>query len=229
MYRRAFLYCLLIVCSLLSTSFAEIQYVEVDDSVSGSWIVTVKDGKITSRPFPKVIKLNSGPINPPDTEPTTPVTPATEFIKTVKTETQTVLSNGGTKTTGAALASVYSIVGDRVANGEITLAQWPTAIRAASDALLVLQDDKAKWTDFRKRLSESFTVIQSKGLLDTKDEVAQALRDVATGMNQATGFSSARHLAKDARAEKGILDGIDIVKIMQLIELIMKILEAFNK
>lgn len=235
MYRRTMLVALAIVCSItapsvMRQSFAEVVLVRVEDSKNATFLITVKDGVVTVNPIKRVITAGTITTQPPDNPDNPPPTtePNKELIAQIKTETQTVLTAGGTKTSGAAIASVYSLVSDKVSKGEIALDKWPAALSQATDAVFIIQQDKAQWKTFRDRLGASLTAIQQRGALDTKEEVASTLKDIATGMNQATGFSATRHLDKNARTEKGILDGIDIEQIMKLIELILKLLEAFK-
>lgn len=235
MYRRTglstMLVALAIVCSITLQSFAEVVLVRVEDSKNATFLITVKDGVVTVNPIKRVITAGTITTQPPDNpdNPNPPTTePNKELIAQIKTETQTVLTAGGSKTSGAAIASVYSLVSDKVSKGEIALDKWPAALSQATDAVFIIQQDKAQWKTFRDRLGASLTAIRQRGALDTKEEVASTLRDIATGMNQATGFSATRHLDKNARTEKGILDGIDIEQIMRLIELILKLLEAFK-
>ena len=226
-----YLLTLLTLFSLVSTSLAEIIILEVDDTKPGVWKVTVgTDGSVKTDPIKRVIRLNptGGPVVPPD--PTVPVN-LKPFTDTIKRLTDEAIAGGGSKTTAAAIASVYSLVGDKVQDGSIAVAAWPKAIKDASDAIFILQTDKDKWVDFRAKLSTSLGALQQVGELDIKDKVSPVLKAVSAGMNQSSGFQPAMHGNRKlamAKSEEGILDGIDIDKIIRLIELIMKILEAFG-
>lgn len=166
----------------------------------------------------------------PGTPPTTPPSTLTPFEQEVKAQTQTVLGNeGGTKTTGAALSEVYSRVSAGVADGSIPPEQALGAIRAATNLVLVEMPDKGSWGGWRTAIGDALTKLQQEGALASKAQMASALRQISNGLNAATGYTpQIQSAVQKGDAAKGILDGINIEKIIELIKLIMELLKLFG-
>jgi hypothetical protein len=183
-------------------------------------------GGVTIRPL-RLIRV--GQPQPPDQPPGSP----SPFELEVKRRTQTVLDNGGTKTTAVGIASVYSLVGDGVASGSIGLDQWEDLLKAATTAVLNKRpDDAAKWTKFCTDLGTAVDQFKRDGRLDTATRVAAMLHAAADGINGAAGFtgtpaSVSRLKDTDGKAD-GILDGIDLAQIIELVRLIMDLIKLLS-
>lgn len=199
-------------------------------------IIVGADGKVTAiRPL-AVWTIGGNPTNPPPTNPpTNPPAGPTAFEAEVERLTKDVLSKGGTKTTGAALSSVYSLVADEVAADRIAPANALPAIKAATDLVLAKQADAASWGVWRQNVGDALTILNQQGQLGTKEQVSAALKQIAGGLNRGTGFSFAPSELVSwgpgrvgiAKAE-GILDGINIAQLVELIKLVMELLKLFG-
>jgi hypothetical protein len=206
----------------------------VDDSKPATYLVTVHaDRTVTIAPF-RVVRPGQGPpTSPPNVPPTNPPpgNNPSPFEAEIERMTRDVLSKGGTQTTGAALSSVYSLVADEVLAGRIEPASALPAIKAATNLVLAKQADAAAWAGWRTSVGDALTQLP----LDTKEQMWAALRQVANGLNRATGFNvSPAELVKwDAgrlavgKAD-GILDGIDLAQLVELIKLVMELIKLFQ-
>lgn len=208
---------------LPSMALAEIIVIKIDDSKDGDYLVSVKDGVVTANPIKRVITLG------PNSQPEDPLPPNVPFEKAIQDLTKTTLDNGGSKTTGAGIAAVYSLVSSGVSDGSITTDKWVSAVNAGTNAILAAQGDAAKWKSFRDDLSKVLTALSNQGLLDSKAEISGVLKNVANGMNAATGFTG--NPAETVRLDPdkaGILDGIDLAKLIELIKMIIEILKLLK-
>lgn len=213
-------------CLSCATASAADVAVLVDDAKPGTFLLTVNaDGSVTVNPI-RVIRPGQNP-GPPTVPP--PVNPS-PFALEVKAQAQTALDSGATKTTGAAISSVYSLVSGGVADGSIATDKAFEALKQATDLVVNTQPDKDKWTKFRADLSAAVTALRNEGKLATKDQIAAALKDVSVGINLATGFKSdPSALATQINPKTaGILDGIDLGRLIELIKLIMELLKLFK-
>jgi hypothetical protein len=191
----------------------------VDDSKPATYLVTVHaDRTVTIAPF-RVVRPGQGPpTSPPNVPPTNP--PPGNNPSPFEAQT-----------TGAALSSVYSLVADEVLAGRIEPASALPAIKAATNLVLAKQADAAAWAGWRTSVGDALTQLP----LDTKEQMWSALRQVANGLNRATGFNvSPAELVKwDAgrlavgKAD-GILDGIDLAQLVELIKLVMELIKLFQ-
>lgn len=185
-------------------------------------LVISTTGEVSVVPL-KVVKIGEQP-TPPPTEPNLPA-----FEEGVKAATTTVLNNGGSKTTGAAISSVYSLASSGVSDGSISLTNWSKFVKAGTDAVVSAQEDGNKWTTFRTEIGKTLTTLSAEGELDTKAEVSAVLKSIANGMNSATGFKgSPAETAKLDPSKAGILEGIDLAKVIELIKLIMELMKLFK-
>lgn len=199
--------------------------------------VVVKDGQIVQVLPLRVFKAGGQPPNPPPVTPDDPNLSA--FSNEVRRQTAAVLAQGGSKTTGAGLSAVYSLVADGVADGSIATDKAFSYIKAASDAVMAAQSDRDKWTAWRASISQSLNTLQTMELLKTKEQIAGVLNEIAAGMDKATGntleptvLSNVKPAAvlaldKDGTAD-GILDGIDLAKLIELIKMIMELIKLFS-
>jgi hypothetical protein len=161
------------------------------------------------------------------------------FVEEVRKQTAEVLQAGGSKTTGAALSAVYSLVSGGVADGSVAPDKAFSATKAGTDAIMAAQADRDKWTKWRADMGAALTTLQGQGLLTTKEQIAGVLGDISKGLDKATGNTlEPRLVAKipagaefafdvDGKAD-GILDGINLKELIALIKDIIEILRAFG-
>lgn len=200
-----------------------------------TYLVTVKDGVPSVVPT-RVFRPTIGGT------PTTPTTPS-DFKTQVAAMTKQAIDGDATPTTAVALASIYGLVGDKVAAGEVSLANWPAMVRDTSNTILDVQKEREAWAPFRDTMSELVSELDRKGALKTKEQVAALLADISAAMRDGAGvrtwkMEQLKTLVKDPRGKEswdladkkgdGILDGINLDQIIRLIELIMKLIEAFG-
>lgn len=216
-----------ILLALVGFATADEVAVILDDGKPGTYLVTVGvDGTVTARPL-RVVRVGapSPPVDPPVDPPHDP----TAFEEAITKLAQAAITSGGSKTTGAALSSVYSLVSSGVSDGSIAQDKAFEAVKKASDAVLSIQSDGAKWATFRTEVGKALTALAADGSLTTKAQIAAALQSVANGMNAATGFTGQpAAFAKAGEKDAGILDGIDVAKLIELVKLIMELLKLFG-
>lgn len=225
MFRLALALCLALVPALAYAQAAKVAILL--PNVPGQSYTVTTDGKGGAIVVPLAGVVDPTDLPDPPDPPTGPV--LTPFEKEIQSQTKAVLDKGGTKTTGAALSEVYSRVSAGVANGTVDHAQALAAVKAGSNLVLAEMPDSALWATWRTSVGESLTKLQQDGDLTTKAQYASALRQVANGLNAATGYTNAAQKAvATGEPGKGILDGIDIAKIIELIKLIMELLKLFK-
>lgn len=218
---RLALLLLAVLAAPLASQAADVAVI-VDDSRPGTYLVTVAaDGSVTANPL-RVVRPGTLP-NPPAPPPATP------FVLEVRKQTAAVLAAGGSKTTAAGLSAVYSLVADGVAEGGLDATKSFEAVKTASDMILGSQPDGAKWATFRSDVGKALTALRDGGKLNTKAEIVKAFREIAAGMNLATGFhGDPRSLAGIDPRTAGVLDGINLARIIELIKLVMELLKLFK-
>lgn len=209
--------------------------IDITDLADGDYIVTKKAGNVLMRPL-KLLRPDGTP-NPTDP----PAGGLTPFEQVIAGYTRTaILNRGGSKTTGAALSEIYSRVGAKVASGDIKPDNALPAVFAATNGLFAdagITDDEA-WTGWRTNVGDGLDKLKQEGELSSAADYASALKQVSNGLNSVTGYTpQMQKLAAEAAAEladgraavaNGILSGIDIDKIIKLIERIMKLLTLFG-
>ena len=201
----------------------------VNDATPGSYILTVNaDRSITVNPI-RVVRPGL-PVPPPTSPPpTTPPGNPSPFELEIERQTKAAISTGGTATTGAALSAVYSLVADEVAAGRMAPGSALPAIKAASDLVLTKQADGALWVGWRQSVGDALFILQQQGALGTKEQVSAALKSISVGINRATGFSKGpAELSKVVAPANGILDGVNLQQLMELIRLVMELLKLFG-
>jgi hypothetical protein len=206
----------------------------VDDSKAGTYLLTVNvDGSVTVNPI-KVVRPGQSP-NPP----TNPKPVPTAFALEVRDMTNKVLSAGGTKTTAAAFSSVWELLAEGLDDGSVD----PTkvfdynengvvkdgALKKSSTIIFTMQPDGPKWDEFRKELAKALNDLRNAEQLNTKDQMVVKFREIAVGMNLASGFEGNPRQLAEAGPNAGILDFIDPEQIRRLIELIKLILDLFKQ
>lgn len=215
---------LMVVCSLASfASAADYQFLVKDGKY---FLVNQGDptqpNKAVSVQF---TYLNGGPTVPPLDPPTSPA-----GLQAVASKQVTdAIKAGGTSTTAAAISSVYSIVADSVAEGKTTPENALPAVNFLLSGLLPTQADSAKWATFQTELGKAFDTLRQDGVLKTKEQYAKAFKDVAAGINTAIGFNGSL-TAPDQQLDPnaGILDKIDMAKLMELIKFLLEIWKLFK-
>jgi hypothetical protein len=223
-----------------STGLADEIAVMLDGSRPGSYLVTVAaDGTVTANPI-RVVRPGQTPAPPPPNSPT----PAPPFMAEIERLTKSSLSAGGTKTTAAALSSVYSLVSDEVFKGSIAVDKALPAVAAATNTILATQADRDAWGAWRTAVSGALTTLAQQGSLATKDQYAQVLKEISLGIDRATGFSfeprdvplhpttaaAMEEIVATLKADRqlGILDGINLAQLIELIKLVMELLKLFG-
>src|SRR5688572_17931893 len=95
----------------------------------GTYILTVAaDGTVSvSGPTNLVRLADLGGPNPPPVDPV-----LSPFAQEVQRQTAAVLQAGGSKTTGAALSAVYSLVSEGIADGSIAVDKAFSATKAGT-------------------------------------------------------------------------------------------------
>jgi hypothetical protein len=203
--------------SLLAASAPAQTLTAIEVPPDGEYYLVVVNGVPSIRPM-KLIKVGSAPQPPGNPDAPSP------FELEVKRRAQTVLDNGGTKTTAVGIASVYSLVADGVDSGAIKMDQWEGLLKAATDTVLNNRpEDAAKWVKFTTDMRLAVEQFKGEGRLDTAQRVAVMLDSAATG----TPATVSRLKDTDGKAD-GILDGIDLAQLIELIKLIMELLKLFS-
>ena len=222
MSRLAALACVLLASSPLAAEDLTIRGLERGKSYV---IEVAADGAVTVN-VTRIVSVGGAPA-PGPTDPNPPAGSA--FQQEITRQTKTVLVNqGGSKTTGAALSTVYSLVGDKVADGSIPTDQAFGAIKAATNLVLNNADDGPAWDTWRTTVSTALTKLQQEGSLTTKAQISATFKEIAAGMNAASGFKPAMLVGPEQAPGKGILSGIDIDKLIKIIELVMQLLKLFG-
>lgn len=205
---------------------AVVTAIDISDLPDGDYIVRKRGGSASMSAL-KLLKPD-GVTNPTDPPPTGPLTP---FEQVIAGYTRAALTNeGGTKTTGAALSEIYNRVSAGVTNGTIKPENALPAVFAATNGLFKddLITDDTSWVGWRVDVGSGLDKLKQDGELSTAAQYASALKQVSNGLNSVTGYTPQMQKLAGAATESGILDGIDIDKIIKLIELIMKLLTLFG-
>ena len=215
---------------VLSTGIARAR-TESAATVASVKVVVASDGSATVSPL-KVVRLGE-PNSPTDpTDPNPPPTDPTAFQKAIQAQTQAVINSGGSKTTGARISAVYSLVANSVADDSIPPSKAFEAIKIGTDLALNGQADAAKWASWRTSTGEALAVLQQDGSLTTKAQYVSAFREIERGMNTVTGFKgNVMTLATMDPKEAGILGGgggLELGKIIELIKLLLELFKAFK-
>jgi hypothetical protein len=215
----------LLLCATLAADDSQVLLI----TPKGMFVVTFDaDGNSTKKPleesFKHVIRVGTPtpPTDPTDPPPTDPIlTPAEKKIADM---TREAIDNGGNPTTAAALGAVYTAVATSLESGALSVDNALEAVRMGSDLVVRRQSDGAKWTPWRKDVSDTLAALEEDGLLSTKAQFVSTFRQIANGINSVVGFNGD---LKSPGSAAGADFGIDINRLIQLIELIMEILKTF--
>lgn len=218
---------LAIILAVLSCGVIQAQQitaVDVTDLGDGTYLLTKNGGAVSVNPI-TLIRPTSNPIPNPPPGPG----PQTPFEKTVAKLTSEAIAAGGTETTAAAIASVYSLVSDSVADGSIDHDRALDAVGAGVRLVMGQVSDAAKWAQFRTVLGDALDTIRQDGSLATKEQYVKVLKEIANGMNSVTGFNGdTDNPGEYSNPNAGILGNIDIAKIIELIKLLMELFKLFK-
>lgn len=226
-----------VICGLLSTTCIaqQIQLGAGTHYGSASVIINVdSQGKITYviDPSKPVFLYPNSPTNPnPNPNPNPEPEPSNPFEKTVSDITKIVINQGGTKTTAAAISSVYSLVSEGVGNGSITIDKAFSAVSSATSLVLTSQADGNKWQTWRDEVGKSLVVLQQDGSLKTKEDYTKVLKEISNGINSAIGVNSEtlnQLINGNNRVENRLFENIDIQKLIELVKLVMELLKLFG-
>ena len=177
------------------------------------------DGSASMVPLP-VVSLDgtpSGPGNPPvipsPTSLSKAVVAATKKVNDPKKDDNVI-----------GLAVLYSVVSSRVASGGIKPSDTPTEIKKVVDAYVKEQGVEAEWKQWRKDVGAALVAEQNAGRLTTKEQVATALKTVATAMT-----NSGMRLAKNDPVARALEDG-DVAMAVRLLKgRFLKVLQVVLK
>jgi hypothetical protein len=218
---------LLLLVLTPSAIIAETITIDLSKVSDGDYVLQVRGGKLVASSPTRVVDLSNptGPSPTPNPDPG-PNPPWRDGITKL---TQNAITQGGSKHVAVALSAVYSLASENVPTAD------PASILSMVSTLsdLATQDEKDRWTNWRNSVSLALAQLQRDGFLDTKPEVVAALKDISVGINAATGVTiNPKDLAgKDPRT-LGLLDGIfdpeKLERLIQLIEMIMRLFELFK-
>lgn len=217
--------------ALSGSVMAEDVAVLIDNTKPGSYMITVSpEGVVTANPIKAIRPGGTPPIvivpSPPDGTPASPLTLKIEEV------TKTVLSQGGTKTTAAALSSaVYSLAADQLADGKLKPEDALTFVKMATNIIAqnVPDGQLSAWTTWRTAVGDMLTEVRGSGHLSTKEDYIKTFREIAAGLDRASGNKLSSHqVMMRSPAALGILDGIDLAKLVELIKLVMELMKIFG-
>jgi hypothetical protein len=174
-----------LLMALVGFATAEDHFVVVDDSKPGNYLLTIDAAGAVKIVGPIKITRAGKPSTPVDPPVDPPPHDPTAFEEAITKLTQAAITSGGSKTTGAALASVYSLVSDSVSAGDIEPDKAFEAVKKGCDTVLAVQPDAAKWATFRTEVGKALTALSADGSLATKAQIVAILQSIADGMNVA--------------------------------------------
>lgn len=226
----------LIVCTLLIACLSAVHGqipIEASRTFDGTFIIT-KTGQLFHLSFttanvpivvhvPNVV-LQDQLIPNPNPNPN-PGTPTLEGH--VKNMTLTVLQNGGSKTTGAGISSVFSLAANSLTDGNLSPEKAIDSVKAGIDMVLRVQGDTDKWTNWKTSVSDALVQLQNEAKLKTKEQYASTFRQIAAGMNAATGFNG-NTINPQAVSAQGIFGDLDIFRLIELIKAIRELFNLFS-
>lgn len=189
-------------------------------------IEVAADGNVTITTA-RIVTVGQVPNPPPG--PMDPPGNLTPFQSEISRLTKAAMAKGGTATTGAGVSSVYSLAADALNAGTLDVAVASDAVRRGTEAVMKAQKEQAAWDEFATALDNTITTLRAKGDLKTKAQFIATFRDVAKGMDAATGFKgNSKEVVLLDPATAGILGNIDLAKLIELIKLIMELFKLFS-
>lgn len=237
---------------LATPALLNAQQLDATDLADGkyNYEIEVRGGKVVAISPTQVFKLTPPGQPQPTPDPTPPPVDPTSIENSVKTITlDTLKKPGATKQTAAGLSAAYSAVSAAVSDGSLSVV--PPAPGELSDAQKALglaigivlgranATDRAAWEQWRVAIGTTLTQMANNGDLSTKAQWAKALDQIHKGIDGATGVpinvASLQRVTPAAAAQalqaahgQGILDGIDIATIIELIKLILELFKLFK-
>lgn len=205
----------------------------------GTYLLTIGDGgKVLSVSPIQVTRMvdliTGGPIVPPTTPP--PGVPSSLEAE-AEAQTKAAMAAGGSITTAAAFCESYFLVASGVTQEPPTI-DHKRSLEAANFGakfILINAPDSAKWTTFELFVRNKLQVLDGQGAFQTKSDYAGALKAVSAGITRATGYKPAGKALLDRdyssparRVAAGILDGINLEKLMEWIDFIIKLFQMFK-
>jgi hypothetical protein len=224
--------CLLLLLSPLPLLAQDTIFNSAGVKAGSKFVLTVNaDGSMTVVPTP-VVKLadlspsNPGPLPPPTPGPLPPTVAASKLLAE-----QALAKPGATKQTGAGLSAVYSVVSREINTGGLDPKAATTAIALGVNEVFkkAAPDDKAAWQVYTTSMSRSLTDASVAGDLDTTGKWVVILDDFHKGIDLATGIPiEVTALASTNPDTAGILEGIDLKALIELIHEILKLIETLK-
>jgi hypothetical protein len=143
------------------------------------------DGTASLRP---IVTVAVGGVPAPVPTPTPAPNPNPTLSAQVLALTRSALLEGGSSSTAASLAAVYSVVGNQVNTDKLPLANVGPALKELSDAVVPARE-AAIWNKWRGGVAMAMAgKLDSKAsAVSTLDSVTQGTRDAVDGLAQATG------------------------------------------
>lgn len=229
MFRRSIVW---LILALTVPAFAQsplkIKAIDHTDVPDGVYVFTKSNGVVTLVP----LDLTKPVISPSPTPTPTPTpSPLTPFQAETQRLTKVAMAKGGTETTGAGISSVYSLAADGLSATPPTLDVSVAAdfVRRGTTAVVNAQKEQVAWSEFSTAMDDTITTLRAKGDLKTAAQFSAAFRDVAKGMDSATGFTGKpKEVMKLDPATAGLFGNIDLAKLIELIKLIMELLKLFS-
>jgi hypothetical protein len=223
--------CLLLLLTPLSI-LAQNTTIDASGVQAGSkYILTVNaDGTVSVSPTQvvKLANLPNGPSPNPQPQPG-PLAPTVALSKQLAE--QALAKPGATKQTGAGLSAVYSAVSREINTGGLDPKLATAAIALGVNEVFksAAPDDKAAWLVYSTSISRAISEASVNGDLATTGRWVATLDEFHKGIDLATGFPvEIGTLATTDPRTAGILDGIDLAQLIELIKLIMEIIKAFK-
>lgn len=201
-------------------------------------IVVDAAGKVTVTPLTTVDMGGGGgggpgPVIPPPVDP--PVD--SQLKKTTTMLTQTAIVSGGTLQTATTLYHVVKTVRDKVNDGTVPIESVfgeQGAVKQSLDLVLDSVPDGDRWVAWRTGVGNELGKMQTNNQLNTKAQIVGAFTDIINGLQSVVASAieeeqrQARQTGKPIKEGEGILDNINIEQIIKLVELIIRLLEAFK-
>ncbi len=216
-----------------SSAFAQNTTIDSTGVAAGSrYILTVNvDGTVSVSPT-QVVKLSDLPTSPgpgPNPPPPGPLAPTVALSKLLAE--QALAKPGATKQTGAGLSAVYSAVSREINTGGLDPKLATAAIAMGANEVFkkAAPADKAAWEVYTTSITRALSESSVNGDLATTGRWVATLDEFHRGIDLATGFTvEVTALASTNPDMAGILDGIDLKQLIELIKLVLEIIKAFK-
>jgi hypothetical protein len=175
---------ILILAAMAVPGWSDEVAVLIDAARPGAYLVVVEPDRSISVSPVTIVRPRASDQQPTNSNGSPPEAP-TAFEKVVAEQTRQVLAAGGAQQAAEQLAGVYESVARQVTEGRIKPDQAAEAIRRGSDAALSDPAERARWASFRTSLSNALSTLHAQGHLQTSEQLAEVLLEIASGMNAA--------------------------------------------